>query len=250
VKAAPFHVLLLLASNRLFVGIVTELGQQVARIGRQARAVREVVAQGRVLRCIYGTASAVSGENVRTGAFQETTPRSTRARQHCAHAREAAGNQRPWPADKVERWAIDRLIPYAKNARTHTDAQVAAIASAGGIRHGFPGAPRYSGTSKVAVPHLRPQAHHPSRRRRAHRRDRSDLGSSRRITRRARNSSKPVRLRSNPASPSSPISRTAPISYAGDPSSMEELADRVGEPKAAKSDLDAYLDFRAAWDVR
>src|ERR1700680_1841935 len=46
-----------------------------------------------------------------------------------AHAREAAGNQRPWPADKVERWSIDRLIPYAKNARTHTDAQVAAIAA-------------------------------------------------------------------------------------------------------------------------
>src|SRR6202022_4021817 len=46
-----------------------------------------------------------------------------------APAREAAGNQRPWPADKVERWAIDRLIPYAKNARTHTDVQVAAIAA-------------------------------------------------------------------------------------------------------------------------
>ena len=46
-----------------------------------------------------------------------------------APAREAAGNQRPWPADKVERWAIDRLIPYPKNARTHTDAQVAAIAA-------------------------------------------------------------------------------------------------------------------------
>ena len=47
-----------------------------------------------------------------------------------APARESATeNQRPWPADKVERWAIDRLIPYAKNARTHTDAQVAAIAS-------------------------------------------------------------------------------------------------------------------------
>ena len=45
-------------------------------------------------------------------------------------AREAIGNQRPpWPADKVERWRIDRLIPYAKNARTHTDAQVAAIAA-------------------------------------------------------------------------------------------------------------------------
>ena len=46
-----------------------------------------------------------------------------------APAREATGNQRPWPADKVERWSIDRLIPYAKNARTHTDAQVAAIAA-------------------------------------------------------------------------------------------------------------------------
>jgi hypothetical protein len=40
-----------------------------------------------------------------------------------------AGNQRPWPADKVERWAIERLIPYAKNARTHSDAQIAAIAA-------------------------------------------------------------------------------------------------------------------------
>src|SRR6202040_3662659 len=46
-----------------------------------------------------------------------------------ARARGGSENQRPWPADKVERWAIDRLIPYAKNARTHTDAQVAAIAA-------------------------------------------------------------------------------------------------------------------------
>jgi DNA modification methylase len=37
-----------------------------------------------------------------------------------------------WPADKVERWPIDRLIPYARNARTHSDAQVAQIA--GSIR--------------------------------------------------------------------------------------------------------------------
>jgi hypothetical protein len=50
----------------------------------------------------------------------------TRAR---ARARETAGNQRPWPADKVERWPVDRLIPYAKNARTHSDAQIAAIAA-------------------------------------------------------------------------------------------------------------------------
>ncbi len=33
------------------------------------------------------------------------------------------------PADKVERWAVSRLIPYARNARTHSDAQVAQIAA-------------------------------------------------------------------------------------------------------------------------
>src|SRR6185437_5728512 len=37
-----------------------------------------------------------------------------------------------WPADKVERWLIDRLVPYARNARTHSGAQVAQIA--GSIR--------------------------------------------------------------------------------------------------------------------
>ena len=35
-----------------------------------------------------------------------------------------------WPADKVERWPLDRLIPYTRNARTHSDAQVAQLASA------------------------------------------------------------------------------------------------------------------------
>jgi GAF domain-containing protein len=55
------------------------------------------------------------------GIVANTSPPSRRAR---ARARVEAGNQRPWPADKVERWSIDRLIPYAKNARTHTDAQV------------------------------------------------------------------------------------------------------------------------------
>src|SRR5580692_10194695 len=37
--------------------------------------------------------------------------------------------RQPWPADKVERWAIDRLIPYARNARTHSDEQIAQIAA-------------------------------------------------------------------------------------------------------------------------
>jgi hypothetical protein len=63
---------------------------------------------------------------VHTAGVARASPLSTRAR---ARARVGDGNQRPWPADKVERWAIDRLIPYAKNARTHTDAQVAAIAA-------------------------------------------------------------------------------------------------------------------------
>jgi ParB-like chromosome segregation protein Spo0J len=37
--------------------------------------------------------------------------------------------QPQWPADRVERWPIERLIPYARNARTHSDAQVAALAA-------------------------------------------------------------------------------------------------------------------------
>src|SRR6202047_3756774 len=65
------------------------------------------------------------GAGRKAGKSANTSPVS-RGR---AHAREAAGNQRPWPADKVERWAIDRLIPYARNARTHSDEQVAQIAA-------------------------------------------------------------------------------------------------------------------------
>jgi DNA modification methylase len=34
-----------------------------------------------------------------------------------------------WPADQVERRPIETLIPYARNARTHSDAQIAQIAS-------------------------------------------------------------------------------------------------------------------------
>ena len=33
------------------------------------------------------------------------------------------------PADKIEPWPIDRLIPYARNSRTHSDAQIAQIAA-------------------------------------------------------------------------------------------------------------------------
>ena len=34
-----------------------------------------------------------------------------------------------WPADKVERWPIAKLIPYARNARTHSPEQVDQIAA-------------------------------------------------------------------------------------------------------------------------
>ena len=33
------------------------------------------------------------------------------------------------PADKVEHWDITKLVPYARNSRTHSDAQVAQIAA-------------------------------------------------------------------------------------------------------------------------
>ena len=34
----------------------------------------------------------------------------------------------PEAADKVERWPLDRLIPHARNSRTHSEVQVAQIA--------------------------------------------------------------------------------------------------------------------------
>jgi DNA modification methylase len=37
---------------------------------------------------------------------------------------------RPWPADRVERWPIERLIPYANNARLHSEADLDKLAAA------------------------------------------------------------------------------------------------------------------------
>ena len=68
-----------------------------------------------------GGARPGAGRPARKSANTSTVSRRARAR-----ARVGDGNQRPWPADRVERWSIDRLIPYAKNARTHTDAAIAA----------------------------------------------------------------------------------------------------------------------------
>jgi DNA modification methylase len=34
-----------------------------------------------------------------------------------------------WIADKIEHWPLERLVPYARNARTHSDEQIAQIAA-------------------------------------------------------------------------------------------------------------------------
>src|SRR6266850_2688449 len=41
-----------------------------------------------------------------------------------------AGPARPWPADRVERWPIERLTPYANNARLHSEADLDKLAAA------------------------------------------------------------------------------------------------------------------------
>ena len=41
-----------------------------------------------------------------------------------------ASPSRPWPADRLERWPIERLIPYANNARLHSEADLDKLAAA------------------------------------------------------------------------------------------------------------------------
>jgi hypothetical protein len=39
-----------------------------------------------------------------------------------------ASSTQPWPAEWIERWAIERLIPYADNARLHSEADIDKLA--------------------------------------------------------------------------------------------------------------------------
>ena len=41
----------------------------------------------------------------------------------------AASPTRPWPAERVEQWPIERLIPYADNPRLHSAADIEKIAA-------------------------------------------------------------------------------------------------------------------------
>src|SRR5580704_10657694 len=41
----------------------------------------------------------------------------------------AASPTRPWPADQVEHWPLERLIAYANNPRLHSEADLDKIAA-------------------------------------------------------------------------------------------------------------------------
>src|ERR1700687_4019135 len=41
-----------------------------------------------------------------------------------------ASSARLWPADRVEHWPIERLLPYANNARLHSEADLDKLAAA------------------------------------------------------------------------------------------------------------------------
>src|ERR1700736_1246267 len=41
-----------------------------------------------------------------------------------------AGTARLWPAERIEYWALERLIPYASNARLHSEADIDKLAAA------------------------------------------------------------------------------------------------------------------------
>jgi ParB-like chromosome segregation protein Spo0J len=42
---------------------------------------------------------------------------------------DVSGQIRPWPADRVERWPIEKLIPHANNLRVHREADLDKVAA-------------------------------------------------------------------------------------------------------------------------
>src|SRR5437016_13931973 len=56
--------------------------------------------------------------------------RSSTGKEALSITSEPAGATRPWPADHIERWPIERLIPSANNARLHSAADLDKIAAA------------------------------------------------------------------------------------------------------------------------
>ena len=60
----------------------------------------------------------------------------------------------PAMANRIELWPLDRLTPYAKNARTHSEAQIAQIA-ASIIEFGFTAPILVSGDGGILAGHGR-----------------------------------------------------------------------------------------------
>ena len=60
----------------------------------------------------------------------------------------------PAMASRIELWPLGRLKPYAKNARTHSDAQVAQIASSI-VEYGFTAPLLVSGEGDILAGHGR-----------------------------------------------------------------------------------------------
>src|SRR3954463_2819423 len=58
-----------------------------------------------------------------------TQPQSGKQTRPLPGPRQVSRDTQAWAADKVERWPVERLIPYARNARTHSPAQVDQIAA-------------------------------------------------------------------------------------------------------------------------
>jgi ParB-like chromosome segregation protein Spo0J len=42
---------------------------------------------------------------------------------------DVSGQIRPWPADRVERWLIEKLIPYENNLRVHSEVDLEKVAA-------------------------------------------------------------------------------------------------------------------------
>jgi hypothetical protein len=106
-------------------GVAGGAGPRGARAnGARAAAVGAVAGAARGAGRRDRTAGRAGGAFVRHRHLGLAASVQFPARRGRAHAREGG---EVWPAE-VERWPIDRLIPYAKNSRTHSEAQIAQLA--------------------------------------------------------------------------------------------------------------------------
>jgi len=80
-------------------------------------------------RILVGRSNAGQGEGTAAQNSGSRNGRNAILGQDDLQSTAAHAGLKPNPADHPEQWNIDRLIPYAKNSRTHNDAQVAQIAA-------------------------------------------------------------------------------------------------------------------------